>query len=319
MIQTIAPQIDSGISLRSRKLSMYKQIDSNKRKTFLFITIFLIFIIGLGWILSYAFDAYWILPIAVIIAVFQALSSYFWSDKIALSISGAHPAPRKKYIELHRIVENLSITSGLPQPDIYVIDDPAPNAFATGRDPKHSSIAVTSGLLEKLEKSELEGVIAHEMSHVKNYDIRLMTVVVVLVGVIALVSDFFLRWSFFGGGFRRRDSNSGQLGAILMLVGIILAITSPIIAYLIQLAISRKREYLADASGALLTRYPEGLASALEKISQDPHQLRKASNATSHLFIANPFKGKAKKFSSLFMTHPPIDDRIEKLREMIGR
>ncbi len=213
-------------------------------------------------------------------------------------------------------MENLSITSGLPQPDIYVIDDPAPNAFATGRDPKHAAVAVTTGLLERLEKIELEGVIAHEMSHVKNYDIRLMTVVVVLVGVIALVSDFFLRWSFFGGGFRRRDSGGGQLGAILVIVGIILAIISPIIAYLIQLAISRKREYLADASGALLTRYPEGLASALAKISADQHQLRKATNANAHLFIANPFKGKAKRMARLFMTHPPIEDRIKKLKEM---
>jgi heat shock protein HtpX len=297
---------------------MYKQIDANKRKTFLFISIFLIFIIGLGWILSYAFNAYWILILAVIIAIIQALSSYYWSDKIALSISGAHPASRKKYLELHRIVENLSIAAGLLQPDIYIIDDPSPNAFATGRDPKHSSIAVTSGLLEKLDKTELEGVISHEMSHIGNYDIRLMTIVVVLVGIAALVSDFFLRWSWFGGGFRRRDGDgNGQIGVILMLVGIILAILSPIVAILIQLAISRRREYLADASGALLTRYPEGLADALEKISDDQNQLRRATNATAHLYIANPFKGK--NITTLFATHPLIEDRIKKLRKMINK
>lgn len=294
---------------------MYKQIASNKRKTFLFIFIFLVFLIGLGWILSYAFNIFWILPVAIVIAVFQAFSSYYWSDKIALAISGARPANRKDYLELYRIVENLSIASGLPEPKIYIINDPAPNAFATGRDPKHSSLAVTTGLLEILDKTELEGVIAHEMSHIGNYDIRLMAVVVVLVGIVALVSDIFLRWSWFGGGFRRRDSEGGQIGAILVLVGIILAILSPIVAMLIQLAISRKREYLADASGALLTRYPEGLASALEKIVGDPHILRRSTNATAHLYISNPIK--KENISGLFATHPPIKERIKKLREMI--
>jgi heat shock protein HtpX len=296
---------------------MYKQIDSNKRKTFLFIFIFLIFIIGLGWILSYVFEAQWILVIAVVFAVFQALTSYYYSDRVALAISGAHPAPRKKYLELHRIVENLSITAGVAKPKVYVIFDPSPNAFATGRDPKHSSIAVTTGLLDKLDKTELEGVISHEMSHVKNYDIRLMTIVVVLVGIIALTSDFFLRWSWFGGGFRRRDSEGGQIGAILVLIGIILAIISPIVAMLIQLAISRRREYLADASGALLTRYPEGLADALEKIAEDNIQLKRATNATAHLYITNPFKGK--NITSLFATHPSIEERIKALRAMIAK
>lgn len=296
---------------------MYKEISSNKTKTFLFIFFFLIFIIGLGWVLSFAFNVFWIFPLAIIIAIFQAFASYWWSDKISLAISGAHETKRKDYLELYRIVENLSITAGVPQPKIYVIIDPAPNAFATGRDPKNACLAVTSGLLDKLEKTELEGVIAHEMSHVRNYDIRLMTVVVVLVGVVALVSDFFLRWGFWGGGFRRRDNEGGQLGAILMIVGIVLAILSPIVAMLIQLAISRRREFLADASGALLTRYPEGLASALEKISKDENQLRRATNATAHLYIASPFKGK--NITSLFMTHPPISERIKRLRAMISK
>jgi len=221
--------------------------------------------------------------------------------------------PRKEpFLQLHRLVENLSITAGIPKPKIFLIDDSAPNAFATGRDPKHAAIAVTSGLLEKLNKNELEGVLAHELSHIGNYDIRLMTIVVVLYGIIALVSDFFLRSLWFRG--RDRDSQ-GQ--AIFMLIGIVLAILAPIAALLIQLAISRKREYLADASGALLTRYPEGLASALEKISRDHEPLEVANRATAHLYITNPFKGQS--ITTLFSTHPPAEDRIKKLEEMIGK
>src|SRR3972149_268001 len=231
---------------------MYKQIDFNKRRTFLYITLFLIFIIGLGWVFSYAFDEPWILIGAVLFSVFQAFLSYYASDKIALAISGAKEVPRKDpFLNLHRVVENLSITAGLPRPRIYLIESEAMNAFAPGRDPKHASVAVTIGLLEKLKKTELEGVIAHEVSHVKNYDIRLMTVVVVLVGVVALLSDWFLRWSWWGGG-GRNNNEGGQIGAILLLIGIILAIVAPIAATLIQLAISRKREFLADASGVLL-------------------------------------------------------------------
>ncbi len=281
--------------------------------------LFLIFVIGLGYLLSYLFDNYFILVIAVIIAVVQSLVSYYYSDSITLAISQAKEAPRKEpFLELHRLVENLAITAGLPKPRIYVIDDSAPNAFATGRDPKHAAIAVTTGLLDKLDKVELEGVIAHELSHDGNYDIRLMTIVVVLVGVVALLSDFFLRYLWFGGGRRRSDGDGGgQLQLILLIVGIALAILAPLAATLIQLAISRKREYLADASGALLTRYPEGLASALEKISQDPEPLEVANRATAHLYIASPFKGR--NVSALFSTHPPVEDRIKRLRAMISK
>jgi len=288
---------------------MYKQIDSNKRKTALLIFVFLIFIIGLGWVFGYVLDRAWILPAAVVFATFQALLSYYYSDKITLTISHAQEVPRKEpFLQLHRIVENLAITAGLPKPRIYLIDDTAPNAFATGRDPKHAAIAVTSGLLQKLNKNELEGVISHELSHIGNYDIRLMTIVVVLYGVVALVSDWFLRSLW----FRDREERGAQ--GVLILIGIALAILAPIAALLIQLAISRKREYLADASGALLTRYPEGLASALEKIAKDPEPLEVANRATAHLYIVNPFKGKS--FATLFSTHPPIEDRIKALRQM---
>ncbi|OGD56249.1 zinc metalloprotease HtpX [Candidatus Berkelbacteria bacterium RBG_13_40_8] len=297
---------------------MYKEIDSNKRRTVLLMGLFLIFVIGLGYLLSYIFDNYFILVIAVLIAVIQSLVSYYYSDSITLAISQAKEVPREEpFLELHRLVENLSITAGLPKPRIYVIDDSAPNAFATGRDPKHAAIAVTTGLLDKLDKVELEGVIAHELSHDGNYDIRLMTIVVVLVGVVALLSDFFLRYLWFGGGRRRDGDGGGQLQLILLIVGIAMAILAPLAATLIQLSISRKREYLADASGALLTRYPEGLASALEKISKDPEKLEVANRATAHLYIESPIKGK--NVSSLFSTHPPVEDRIKRLRAMISK
>lgn len=305
---------------------MYKEIDSNKRRTALFLGLFLIFVIGLGYLLAWYFGNSWILVIAVIIAVVQALISYYYSDSIALAVSGAKEAPRKEpFLELHRVVENLSITAGLSKPKIYLINDSAPNAFATGRDPKHASIAVTSGLLEKLDKTELEGVIAHELSHVGNYDIRLMTVIVILVGVVALLSDFFLRWTWFGG--RRSSSNSdsgGQIQLILFIIAIALAILAPLAATLIQLAISRKREFLADASGSLLTRYPEGLASALEKISKDREPLEVANKATAHLYIESPFKNKDDQgsrgwFAGLFDTHPPVEERIKRLRAMISK
>lgn len=304
---------------------MYHQIDSNKRKTALFLGLFLIFVIALGYLLSWYFGNQFILVIAVIIAVTQALVSYYYSDKITLAISSAKEAPRKEpFLELHRLVENLSITAGLPKPRIYIIDDSAPNAFATGRDPKHAVVAVTSGLLEKLNKVELEGVIAHELSHIGNYDIRLMTIIVVLVGVVALLSDFFLRWTWFGGGRRRSGGDGGgQLQLILFIVAIVMAILAPLAASLIQLAISRKREFLADASGSMLTRYPEGLASALEKISKDPEPLEVANKATAHLYIASPFKASSGNgggfLVNLFQTHPPVGERIKKLREMINK
>jgi len=303
---------------------MYKQIDSNKRRTAFLLGLFLVFVIALGYLLSYVFDNQLILIIAVVIAVTQALVSYYYSDSITLAVSGAKEIPRKEpFLEIHRIVENLSITGGLPHPKIYLIEDSAPNAFATGRDPKHASIAVTSGLFEKLNKTELEGVIAHELSHVGNYDIRLMTVVVVLVGVVALLSDFFLRWTWFGGGRRRSDSEGGgQIQLILLIVAIAMAILAPLAATLIQLAISRKREFLADASGALLTRYPDGLASALEKIAKDREPLEVANKATAHLYIESPFKDESQNrgwLTGLFDTHPPVGERIKKLKAMISK
>lgn len=300
---------------------MYTQIDSNKRNTILLMGFFLIFVIGLGWFLSYALGRSWILYLAVIFSVSQALVSYYYSDQITLAISRAREVKHKENLELYRLVENLCITSGLPIPKIYIIQDSAPNAFATGRDPKHAVICLTTGILEKLNKTELQGVIAHELSHIGNYDIRLMTIVVVLVGSIALISDWFLRFTIFGG--RGRDSENSQGNAIMLIVAIILAILAPISAMLIQLAVSRKREYLADASGALLTRYPEGLASALEKISQDKEPLEVANKATAHLYITSPLKEDGKNNTSwltnLFNTHPPIKDRIKRLRAMISK
>lgn len=298
--------------------TVYTQIDSNKNRTWLLLGFFLIFIIGFAWAISYAFDIAWLLPVAVVFASVQALTSYWWSDKITLAISGARHIEKTDAPELYRIVENLSIAAGLPMPKVYIINDPAPNAFATGRDPKNAAVAVTTGLLEKLEKLELEGVIAHELSHIGNYDIRLMTVVVVLVGIVALVSDWILRYTFWGG--RGRDRGNNQAQAIMLLVGILLALLAPLVATLIKLALSRKREYLADADGVLLTRHAEGLARALEKIDADQTPLKKANKATAHLYIANPLKDHKKDsasfFAKMFNTHPPVADRIKKLREM---
>lgn len=251
------------------------------------------------------------------IAIATSIGSYFFSDKIVLATSGAKQIKKSDNPELFRIVENLSIAAGLPMPRVYIINDSSPNAFATGRDPKHAVVAATTGILEKLNKVELEGVIAHELSHVKNYDIRLLAVTAVLVGFIALLTDMFMRSLFWGGMNRDNDSN-GRAQIVFLVVGIILAILAPIIASLIQLAVSRKREFLADASGALLTRYPEGLASALEKISSDPKPLKTATNATAHLFISNPFKKKdtGNFIAGLFNTHPPMEERIKILRSM---
>lgn len=246
-------------------------------------------------------------------AIIFPIISYYNSDKVALAVSGAKPARKPEHAQLINIVESLAIAAGVPAPNAYVINDPAPNAFATGRDPKHSSIAVTTGLLDKMDKYELEGVISHEMSHVKNFDIRLMTIVVMLVGIVAIISNVFMR-SLWWGGVKSSDERSGNISAVFLIVGLALAVLSPIIAELIRFAISRKREYLADASGAMLTRYPEGLANALKKIAKDQNQLKTATNATAHLFISNPFKKRA--FSSLFSTHPPIELRIKKLEEM---
>ena len=296
--------------------TLYTRAESNIHKTWLLITGFLVFIIFLGWIFSYLLDNSIFLVLAVILAIFQSILSYWYSDKIVLAMTRAKPIEKKDNPELYRIIENLCLTAGLPLPKIYIIEEAQPNAFATGRDAKHAVVAVTRGLLEKLEKSELEGVISHELSHIGNKDMLLQTIVVVLVGIVAILSNFFLRISFFGGGRRRDSRDSG--GAILAIFGILAAILAPIAATLVQLAISRKREFLADASGALLTRYPEGLAKALEKIAKDPNPLRTANNATAHLYIASPFRGEERTnwFTKLFMTHPPVEERIKALREM---
>lgn len=297
-------------------MTLYTQAESNTRKTWFLIFGFLIFIIVLGWLFSYLLDSYVILVIAVFIAILMSFGSYWYSDKIILKMTRAVPVAKKDNPELYRIVENLCITAGLPLPKIYIIEEEQPNAFATGRDAKHAVVAVTRGLLEKLERTELEGVIAHELAHIGNKDMLLGTVVVILVGVVALLSNLFIRISFFGGG-RRRDSRGG-LGVLLLVLGIIAAILAPLAASLIKLAISRKREFLADATGSLLTRYPEGLARALEKISADSTPTRMANNSTAHLFISSPFKGKQATswFTKLFMTHPPVEQRTRALRGM---
>lgn len=273
-------------------------------------------VIGIGWFVGYYYQNPNILYFFIIFSIVLNITSYWYSDKIALSVSGAHEVPENENLELHRLVENLAITAGLPKPKIYIINDPAPNAFATGRNKNHAAIAFTTGILERLDRTELEGVVSHELSHIGNKDILLSTVVVVLVGFVAIVSDMLTRSMMFGGRRNRDDDN--RMGSILFIVGIVLAMLSPLIATLIQLAISRKREYLADASGALLTRYPEGLASALEKISSYNQPMKRASNATAHLFISNPFGARAMRgVSHLFMTHPPAEERIKRLRGML--
>jgi heat shock protein HtpX len=292
---------------------MYNQIDSNKRRTWLIIAIFTAFIMLIGWFIGYYFNyGYGSVAIALVFSIIMTLFSYYGGDKVALMSAGAQPVKKEDNPYVVRMVENLCITAGLPTPKVYIIPSNAINAFACGRDPQHSSVAVTVGAINKLENEELEGVIAHELCHVKNYDIRLMTIVIVLVGMISIMADWFFRVSFFGG--RKSDNDKGN--GILMIAGIVLIILSPIIAQLIQLAISRRREYLADASGALLTRYPDGLANALEKIKNDQDVLENASTATAHLYIANPLKNSGRWFANAFSTHPPVEDRIKKLREM---
>jgi heat shock protein HtpX len=296
---------------------VYTEIAANKRKTAYLMAFMLSLIILIGYVFSLYFGEPGIVPIAVAFSVGMSLFSYYFSDKVALGISGAKEIQRSDDEELYRTVENLSIGAGLPTPRIYLIDDTALNAFATGRDPKHAAVAITTGLRQKLTKQELEGVMAHELSHIGNYDIRIATIVVVLVGVITLLADWMLRISFHGG--RRRDNNGA--GGIIAIIAIILALLSPIAATLMQLAISRKREYLADASAALLTRYPQGLVSALQKLEADHEPLEVANKATAHMYIVNPLKDQSKSngiswFAGLFMTHPPIQDRIEKLNGM---
>lgn len=298
-------------------MNIYNAVGSNKRKTVLIMVLFVVFITTIGYIYGKASGgaagSYAVM--ALIFATFSSVGSFFFSDKLVLATTGAKKIEEKDNPQLYHIVENLAIADGVPTPQVYISNDPSPNAFATGRDPKHAVVCVTTGILEKLNKTELEGVIAHEMSHVKNYDIRLMAVVAILVGFVAIMGDLFMRSLWFRGSDRDNDNKSN---GIFLLIGILFAILTPIIATLIQLAISRKREFLADASGVLLTRYPEGLASALEKISSDPRPTRSATSATAHLFIVNPFKDKKTGafFASLFNTHPPIEERIKILRGM---
>lgn len=294
--------------------TLYTHQGENVRKTWFLMGMFLVLVIAVGYAVSWYFESSIILYIAVAFALIMNIGSYWFSDKIVLRMTGAKPVTREEYPDLWNIVENLSITAGLPMPKVYVISDPAPNAFATGRDPERAVVAATTGLLGMLDRTELEGVMAHELSHVGNRDMLVMTVAVVLAGFLAILADLLMRSMMFGGG---GDRNKSPVFLVLGIAGIILA---PIAAQLIQLAISRKREYLADASGALLTRYPEGLASALEKISSYGRPMKSANHATAHLFISDPFAGEKQsigaKIGNLFQTHPPAHDRINRLRGM---
>ena len=292
--------------------TLYTQQGKNIRKTWFLMTGFLVVVIALGWVVSQIYGNTAILYMAVAFSLVMNVTAYWFSDKIALSSSGAHEADPVQHLELHRLVENLAITAGLPKPRVYIIEDEAPNAFAAGRDAKHAVIAVTTGLLARLERTELEGVLAHELSHIGNRDILVMTVAVVLAGFIAIISDIFLRMSFFGHG--DRDNKN----PFLLIAGIVAIVLAPIAAQLIQMAVSRRREFLADASGALLTRYPDGLASALQKIASYQAPMRRANHATAHLFISNPFGAhEAGKFiAKIFSTHPPVEERIAALNGM---
>ncbi len=294
---------------------MWEQITANQVKSGFLVGFFVLFVIFLGWVFGqYTGWGWGGAVVAGVIAGIGALTSWYNSDKMVLAISRARPVEHEEFPHLHNTVQGLAIAAGIPEPKLYVIDDTAPNAFATGRNPEHSAIAVTTGLLQKLNRVEVEGVIGHEMSHIADRDTLLMTITVILVGTVALVSDWMFR-SFFWGR-RSRSREGGQAGAILLVVALVLAILSPIIAQVIKLAISRRREFLADANGARLTRYPEGLASALEKISADPEPLEVANKATAHLYIENPLKDEKRAMNRLFSTHPPVEERIAILRTM---
>lgn len=294
---------------------MWDQISSNKRKSVALVAVFIALVALIGYVFGQATDwGYLGLVLALGVAFAMSWGSYWFSDKIVLSMSRARPVDRDVEPYLVNTVEGLAIAAGLPVPRAYVIDDPAPNAFATGRNPENAAVAVTSGLLSMMNRQELEGVLAHELSHIKNYDTLLQTLAAVLAGSVTLISEWMLR-SFWWGG-RDRDRDSGQLGAIIMIVAIVLALLSPLAATLIQMAISRKREFLADASAAMLTRYPPGLASALRKIGGDQNQLRVANKATESLYIVNPLKGQGGGMNSLFNTHPPLAERIALLEAM---
>ncbi|MEK7643365.1 MAG: M48 family metallopeptidase [Patescibacteria group bacterium] len=296
--------------------TLWTHRDSNIRKTWFLITVFLLVITSVGWVFSQIYGDPSFVILAFIISVASSFFSYWFSDKIVLATSGARELKDEEAPDLHNIVENLAITAGLPKPRLYIVSTAQPNAFATGRNADHAIVAVTTGLLERMDKSELEAVLAHEMSHIGNRDMLISTIVVVLVGVVQLVSDMFMRSMWWGGMDRDRDNKAN---GVLLIAGIVLAILAPLVGLLIQLAVSRKREFLADASGALLTRYPDALASALQKLADDHTPMQQASRATAHLWLDDPYQGKEKKISWLtkvFMTHPPIEDRIRALRGM---
>jgi len=299
-------------------LNVYEQIDRNKQRSFLVIFFFVLFVSLVAWflarVLGYGLTQ---VGIALILAGAMSFGSYWWGDKLILKIAKARPANRQKDFDFFTVAENLAMAAGIPVPSLYVIDDPAPNAFATGRDPNHAVVCVTSGLLDKLDRTELEGVVAHEMSHIKNYDIRLMGIVTILVGAITILGEWLIRS---GGSLKGQDKEeSSKLSPFLLAAGLILMVCSPLIARLLKLAISRRREFLADASAVMLTRYPEGLARALEKISNDQAVLKTANKATAHLYIVNPLKNRTKAGAwlvSLFNTHPPLTARIKALKQM---
>lgn len=303
-------------------MTHYDLVAKNKRNSLIVVTLFTLFIMGATYVMSQAFGyGLDMVGFALIFAGITSFGSYWFSDKIILTISGAREASRKEFFDFYTITENLCIGNRMKMPKLYVIDDTAMNAFATGRDPDHAVVCATTGILDRLNRSELEGVIAHELSHVINYDIRLMSVVTVLVGMIALLADWMLRMTSWGGRRRDNDREGGQLQLIFFVVGLILALLSPLIAQLIQLAISRNREFLADSSGVSMTKNPEGLAKALEKISQDTEPLEAANKATAHLYIENPLKnvhGGVGMFANLFATHPPVQERIKALRQWNG-
>lgn len=299
---------------------MYEQIASNKRKSIFLILFFLVLIFALSWVFAQLFEfGRYAYILAIVIAIAMTFGSYFASDKLVLAVSKAKPISQQDYPYLYNVVEGLALAAGLPKPRCYIIDDTAPNAFASGRNPKNAILVVTSGLLDKLNRVELEGVIAHEMSHIKNYDVLVQTLAVVMVGVVALLSDWILRSFFWGGRGSRRSSSrnrGGDIGGIIAIVGVVLAIFSPLIAQLLRFAVSRKREFLADSNGALLTRYPPGLASALKKLDADREPLEVANKATAHLYIVNPLKDLKGKTNKMFSTHPPIEERISALENM---
>mgnify|MGYP001062829838 CR=1 FL=1 len=295
-------------------LNVYEQVKRNKRRSIIIIGLFIVFVVSVGWIISQALDWGWFgIVLAILLACGGSLISYFQGDKIALAMAGAHPVTRKAEPTLHSIIENLSLVAQLPVPNVYVSEEAAPNAFACGRDPKHASICVTRGLLENLNRTEIEGVIGHEMSHIKNFDTRLFAIVSILVGTISILANFFMRSLYW------RDDDRNQAGGILLIIGLILSILSPFIGQLIQLAISRRREFLADAGSAMFTRQPHGLINALEKISQNTIPLHHANPATAHFYIANPFNlsGKLRGTAKFFNTHPPVEKRIKELKKMI--